>query len=95
MNLASFTDNFEHLANAPDGVKRIRELILHLAISGRLVEQRDSEEPASMAVSDATELRDRYQAELKIRKRKPAGPLRSEEIAFSVPESWAWSDWKM
>ncbi|RJQ29922.1 restriction endonuclease subunit S [Candidatus Parcubacteria bacterium] len=37
MNSQTFLENFCHIASAPDGVKRLREMILHLGITGRLV----------------------------------------------------------
>ena len=37
MNAQSFLENFGHLANAPDGVEKLRELLLCLAMQGRLV----------------------------------------------------------
>ncbi|WP_133151411.1 restriction endonuclease subunit S, partial [Vibrio lentus] len=37
MDAKQFLAEFGHIANAPDGVKRLRELILHLAVSGYLI----------------------------------------------------------
>ena len=37
---------FETLADAPDGTKRLRELVLQLAVRGKLVPQDASDEPA-------------------------------------------------
>ena len=39
MDAKQFLAEFGHIANAPDGVQRIRELILKFAVQGRLVEQ--------------------------------------------------------
>jgi type I restriction enzyme S subunit len=38
---------FEHLADAPDGVKRLRELVLQVAMRGKLVAQDPNDEPAT------------------------------------------------
>lgn len=40
-------DAFDVLAEAPDGVKRLRELVLQLAVRGKLVPQDAEDEPAS------------------------------------------------
>ena len=40
---------FETLADAPDGVKRLRELILQLAVRGRLVPQDPDDDHAEAA----------------------------------------------
>lgn len=39
MDSKTFFDNFETIANAPGGIARLRELILALAVKGRLVNQ--------------------------------------------------------
>ena len=42
---------FETLADAPDGVKRLRELVLQLAVRGKLVPQDPADEPADTLLS--------------------------------------------
>ena len=46
MNAQQFVAEFGHIANAPGGVARLREMALALAMQGRLVEQSHSDEPA-------------------------------------------------
>lgn len=46
MDAQQFLAEFGHVANAPGGVTNLRNLILALAVQGRLVDQRASEEPA-------------------------------------------------
>lgn len=40
--------NFETLAEAPNGIQRLRELVLELAVRGKLVEQDPTDEPANV-----------------------------------------------
>ena len=47
MSINTFFANFGYLANAPNGLKKMRELILRLAVQGKLVPQDPSDEPAS------------------------------------------------
>lgn len=91
MNAQMFLDNFGHIASAPDGVKRLREIILHYAVSGSLVIQIDSDGEAEHDVDKAETLRDEYQRRFKIRKRKPVRRPRDEEIPFPVPANWTWA----
>lgn len=50
MDAQQFLAEFGHIANAPGGVARLRELILALAVQGRLVEQLESAESANVQV---------------------------------------------
>jgi len=47
MKLERFFEKFELFADAPDAVAKMRELVLQLAVRGKLVEQSDEDEPAS------------------------------------------------
>jgi type I restriction enzyme S subunit len=40
------TDHLDTFASAPEGFKRLRELVLNLAVRGRLVPQNENDEPA-------------------------------------------------
>jgi len=48
MDTTTFFDNFERLAEAPNGVGKLRELILQMAVQGRLVPQDPNDEPAAV-----------------------------------------------
>ena len=48
MNHEIFFENFELLVNAPNSVDELRELILQLAVKGKLVPQDLNEETASV-----------------------------------------------
>ena len=47
MTPGEFLNEFGAVANAPGGVQRLREMILQLAVQGKLVEQNPDDEPAS------------------------------------------------
>jgi type I restriction enzyme S subunit len=42
MRLETFFEKFDQLADAPNAVGRMRELVLELAVRGKLSEQRSS-----------------------------------------------------
>ena len=48
MNPAQFLAQFGAIANAPEGIQRLREMILQLAVQGKLVAQEASDEPAAV-----------------------------------------------
>ena len=90
MNAQLFLDNFGYIADAPDGINRLREMIFHSAVSGRLVAQVGSEGDAEKDVEQAEILKKEFQKNYKIHKKKPIGPLKDEEIPFHIPSSWRW-----
>ncbi|MDR9404082.1 MAG: restriction endonuclease subunit S [Halothece sp. Uz-M2-17] len=89
MDLKMLWDNFDVIAEAENGIQRLRDLILDLAIRGKLVPQYDSEEPPSL---------ENIQEELKAlnnngRKRqqiKTLSKLDESEIPFDKPNNWEW-----
>ena len=48
MNQKIFFKNFEFLADTPNSVNKLRKLILHLAVQGKLVPQFSSDEPTKL-----------------------------------------------
>lgn len=50
MNAETLLKNFSHLANAPEGVKRLREMILQLGLQGRLVCARHGRDASGVRV---------------------------------------------
>lgn len=75
--------HFELMATAPGGVAKLRELILTLAVQGKLVPQDPNEEPA-------IELLRRIQ-KAKRQKDDIARMVPSEEQLFQLPAGWAWA----
>ena len=47
MKLETFFEKFDQFAEAPNAVAKMRELVLGLAVRGKLVEQNPNDEPAS------------------------------------------------
>ncbi|MDO8773515.1 MAG: restriction endonuclease subunit S [Burkholderiaceae bacterium] len=69
---------------------RLRELILTLAVQGKLVPQDSGDEPASVLLKKIRAEKDRLIAEGKIRQDKPLAKISKEEKPFEVPTGWAW-----
>ncbi|MFI8556887.1 restriction endonuclease subunit S [Pseudomonas putida] len=88
MDVQQFLAEFGHIANAPTGVSKLRELVIQLAISGRLVERIESEAATSQAVEASAALRLAYERELDLRATRMHPPLDSRP--FPIPEHWQW-----
>ncbi len=82
--------NLNLLATAPDGVARLRELILTLAVQGKLLPQDAKDEAASVLLKKIRAEKDRLIAEKKIRRLKPLDPIDESETGFALPSSWEW-----
>ena len=85
---ALLTDNLPLLAVAPNGIKKLRELILELAVRGKLVPQDPNDEPASELLKRIAEEKSRLVNEGK--KLKQQTEISEEEKPFSVPKHWSW-----
>ena len=81
--------NLDILATAPGGVARLRELILTLAVQGKLVPQDPADEPASVLLQKTRAEKDRLIAEGKIRRDKPLAEIAEGEKPFALPVGWA------
>ena len=87
---ALLTDNLPLLAGAPNGIKKLRELILELAVRGKLVPQDPNDEPASELLKRIAEEKARLVAESKINRQKPQAAIAEEERPYDLPDTWAW-----
>lgn len=80
--------NLNLLATAPGGVAKLRELILTLAVQGKLVPQDPNDEPASVLLKKIRAEKDRLIAEGKIKRDKPEVEIADDQAPFGLPESW-------
>ncbi|MBM3825086.1 MAG: restriction endonuclease subunit S [Verrucomicrobia bacterium] len=90
MKLETFFEKFDQFADAPDAVAKMRELVLQLAVTGRLVTQDKRDEPASVLLESTEAERAKLTAAKKIKSR-PTSPVESDEHPFDLPSSWAWA----
>ena len=88
--LPNFDQLFATTAQAPGGVARLRELILTLAVQGKLVTQDANDEPASELLKKISAEKERLIAEGKIKKDKPLGAITEDEKPFELPVGWEW-----
>ena len=78
---------------APDGVAKLRELILTLAMQGKLVEQDPNDPPASELLKEIEAEKERVSHEgTKTRrgKEKTLPPIKPEEVPYELPQGWEW-----
>ncbi len=84
------SEHLSLLATAPDGIQKLRGLILELAVRGKLVPQDPNDEPARELLKRITNERGRLEAEGVLKKSKPTPPVKEDEQPFALPVGWAW-----
>ncbi|HHF3217158.1 TPA: restriction endonuclease subunit S [Vibrio alginolyticus] len=73
------------------GVKKLRELILELAVRGKLVPQDPNDEPASVLLERIAAEKAKLVKAKKIKKQKSLGQVSKDEELFDTPTGWAWT----
>ena len=83
--------HFDTALESPDGIKKLRELILTLAMQGKLVPQDPTDPPASELLKEIQTEKEKLIAEGKIKKQKALPEIKPEEVPYAVPEGWVWT----
>lgn len=83
--------HFDTAFSAPNGIQKLRELILTLAMQGRLVPQDSSDAPASQLLKEIEAEKKRLVKEGKIKAPKALPPVTSEEMPYALPQTWEWA----
>ena len=79
-------EHFDTFATAPDGIARLREMILQLAVQGKLGTQDENDEPASV-------LLERLKKSEKINKKCKSTKIdesQEEDFPYLIPKNWIW-----
>ncbi len=82
--------HFDLAFTAPNGVQKLRELILTFAMQGKLVPQDPNDQPASELLKAIEAEKQRLVKEGKIKQPKPLPEIKPEEIPYELPKSWEW-----
>ena len=85
MKLETFFEKFDHFADAPHAVEKMRALVMNLAVRGMLVSN-SAENPLS-ADQIASEKQRRLR-ELKIRSHPETALPTQKDFPFTLPKSW-------
>lgn len=89
MKLEAFFEKFDQLVDAPNTVAKMRELVLQLAVQGKLVEQSPSEGDAGTLLQAIGEARERKGHGRSVEDGE-TGELPEIERWHAVPSSWRW-----
>ena len=81
---------FDTAFESIEGIKKLRELILTLAMQGKLVPQDPNDPPASKLLKDVEAEKLRLAKEGKIKSNGPLPPIKPEEVPYELPKGWEW-----
>jgi type I restriction enzyme, S subunit len=73
------------------GIKKLRELILELAVRGKLVPQDPNDEPASELLKRIAAEKAELVKQGKIKKQKASSEISDEYNQLQLPDGWAWT----
>lgn len=90
-NLLFVLDNFKTIFQEADSMKELRNVVLQLAIEGKLVPQDESDEPASVLLKKIQGEKERLVREKKTKKVEPLAPVAEDETPFEIPGNWCWT----
>jgi type I restriction enzyme, S subunit len=89
LRLGIFFNNLAQLEEAPNGIPKLRQLIVQLAIEGKLVAQDPRDEPASLLLERSRNGTDNR------RRLSRLGSISAarvgETLPFGIPSSWEWT----
>jgi type I restriction enzyme S subunit len=89
MTPETFVEKSDQLIDAPNAVVKMRELVLQLAIEGKLVEQRDEDGNAAQLLIAISQ--ERKDAALKMRTPLELAASDGEGNPFQIPATWEWT----
>lgn len=82
--------HFDTAFAAPDGIQKLRELILTLAMQGKLVPQDPKDQPASELLKAIEAEKQRLVKEKRIGKPNTLSGNNLEEVPYKLPKGWEW-----
>ena len=83
--------HYHRIADAPDAVAQLRSFVLDLAVRGKLMAQDAGDEPVAALLKRISAEKGRLVRAGRARAPKAATALAAEDMPFSLPGSWRWS----
>lgn len=86
-----FIKDFNNITKKLNDVKKLKDIILQIAVEGRIVPQDSKDEHASVLLEKIKKEKERLIKEKKIRKENPLPPISPDEILYDLPKGWEWT----
>ncbi|WP_373226324.1 restriction endonuclease subunit S [Enterobacter cloacae complex sp. ESBL7] len=91
MDAKQFLAEFGHIANAPGGIGKLRELILELAVQGKLIVYTESDVSSRVLLDEVRAIKAELVSCKKLPRQKPYPEVLRREIAVDAPSHWEWA----
>ncbi len=90
MEAQQFLAEFGYIAHAPNGIEKLRELVLVLAVQGRLLQQQPGEDAAEVLETIGKERQSLIVSGV-LRSPKPLPAITEKDRPHAVPANWCWT----
>ena len=91
MNTGELLEKYFDVAfAATDGIKKLRELILSLAMQGKLVPQDGDDRPASKLLKEIDRAKEQFLLKNKVKYKKISENADIKSMQYHIPISWLW-----
>jgi len=90
MSIDIFLQQFDQLAQSNGGVKKLRGMILQLAMQGKLVEQNPADEPAEVLLKKIEAEKKRLVKDGEIKKQRGNSISQHQDVPYTLPRNWKW-----
>jgi len=90
MDAQQFLAEFENIISAPDGLQRIRELVLQLAISGGLTQRIHGDTPASALFAQNQAAQAVLISKKGMKPQHATAAISIKDTPWTLPEGWIW-----
>lgn len=90
MDAKQFLAEFRHIANAPGGIGKLRELILQLAVQGKLIVSTASDVSSRVLLDEVRAIKAKLVSCKKLPREKQHPEVLRREIAVDAPSHWEW-----
>ncbi len=84
-------NNFDLLYSVPETIPKLRQVILLLAVQGKLVRQDPNDEPASFLFKQIKAEKQRISRKVKSEREKSSTMVEDDEYFFDLPKGWAYT----
>lgn len=90
MDAKQFLAEFGHIAGAPGGVQRLRNLILSYAIQGKLSNSQESDTDVSNIIFENEGIRKALVEKGELRKKHKPTEITNKDAPWLIPPAWGW-----